>query len=152
QILLARGAEGFVTRAPIGGKGAARSATTSQMSLRGVSLYDSDRRNLIAARRFIPIDAFAHWLRRGDLRDVLREYAPTLMTEAEAFAARVDRHAPTVTTSATAGVVIVVLAAVFGILSAVTGSESRVVRVVAAVMAAALGILGARSGLSAARL
>lgn len=86
-ISLTRGAEGFILKTPMEGRGAERFATTSQVAIRGAHMYDPARRHLLAEQRFIPIEAFAYWIHQGSLRDVLRTYAPDTLRQAEAAAA-----------------------------------------------------------------
>lgn len=87
EIRLVRGAEGFVLREPMESRGAERYATTSQVVIRGAQMYDADRRQLLAEKRFIPIETFAYWLRHGDLKEVLARYVPELVRNGETEAA-----------------------------------------------------------------
>lgn len=41
-----------------------------------LKFYSDAQTRLIAERRFIPVDAFAYWLERGQLRDDLTRHAP----------------------------------------------------------------------------
>ena len=78
DLRLTRGREGFVTREPMVGKGAARLAAFRDVGLRGFELYDAEQQQLLAERRLIPIEAFAWHLRRGAMgRDIAR-FAPHL--------------------------------------------------------------------------
>jgi hypothetical protein len=43
-------------------------ASASHVRIRGAAFYDDVRLQLIGEQRFIPIEAFAYWLKRGDLR------------------------------------------------------------------------------------
>jgi hypothetical protein len=88
------GGEGFVLHEPMSGRGAERFALTAGVRVRGAALYDDARLQLIAARRFIPIEAFAYWLRRGDLRAVLKEWAPHLAADGAATTAGAAEPAP----------------------------------------------------------
>lgn len=45
---------------------------------RGLRLYNVDQVRLLAERRFIPIEAFAYWLKHGPLRDDLARHAPSV--------------------------------------------------------------------------
>ncbi|MCC7043344.1 MAG: PH domain-containing protein [Acidobacteria bacterium] len=67
-----RGREGIVLHRPLEGKGAARMAASAAIRFRGASIYDATQQQLIAEHRFIPIEAFAHWLEHGDLRQALQ--------------------------------------------------------------------------------
>ncbi len=79
ELRLERGREGFVTRKPIMGSGAARLARFRFATSRYVPLYDVEQQRLLGERRLIPIEAFAWHLRRGDLGDALRRFAPDLL-------------------------------------------------------------------------
>ena len=54
-------------------------ADAANVLIRGVSIYDDDRRQLLTEQRFVPIEAFAYWLTHGDLRQVLAQHAPHLL-------------------------------------------------------------------------
>ena len=41
-------------------------------------LFNEEQIQLIAERRFIPIEPFAYWLKKGQLRDDLIRHAPAL--------------------------------------------------------------------------
>ena len=79
DLRLTPGREGFVTREPMTGKGAFVLA-----QFRGVAIlpsapfYDAEQRDLLAQRRFIPIDAFAWHVRHGDMREEIIRLAPHL--------------------------------------------------------------------------
>ncbi len=64
-----KGSQGLILRQPMEDKGAYRFArfASSRFSMGGASLYPPEVRHLIRTRRFIPMEAFAHWLRQGDL-------------------------------------------------------------------------------------
>lgn len=83
-VRMVRGREGIVLHRPLEGKGAERMAASAGIRFRGASFYDSEQQQLIAEHRFMPIEAFAHWLEHGDLREALRAHVPALAT-AEAF-------------------------------------------------------------------
>ena len=83
DLSLERGRQGFITREPMDGSGAARLANFRHVGLPGAPLYDEEQRRLLAERRFIPIEAFAWHLRRGMAEDIVR-FAPHL---AHVFAA-----------------------------------------------------------------
>jgi hypothetical protein len=68
-----RGAEGIVLHRPMPSRGASvlrgfRNLGTGA----GVSFYNVEQVRLLAERRFIPIDAFAYWLKHGRLREELK--------------------------------------------------------------------------------
>jgi hypothetical protein len=77
------GLEGFVLREPLQGRGALRLASASglQLVVGGASMpgYTGGRQDLVAQSRFIPIEPFAHWLKKGDLASVIAQHAPRLM-------------------------------------------------------------------------
>jgi hypothetical protein len=41
-------------------------------------IYDDLQSRLLSERRFIPIEAFAYWLKHGQLRDDLARHAPAI--------------------------------------------------------------------------
>lgn len=77
-LRLVPGSEGFVLREPMSGSGPQRFAGASQVRFQGAALYDDVRLQLISERRFIPIEAFAYWWTRGDLRAAIARAAPDL--------------------------------------------------------------------------
>jgi hypothetical protein len=79
-LRLVRGSEGFVLRDPMSGRGVQRFASAAAVRMRGVSMYDEEVGQLIAQHRFIPIEAFAYWLRRGNLLEVIGQHAPQLLS------------------------------------------------------------------------
>jgi hypothetical protein len=81
-VRLDRGSEGFVLREPLSSPGAARMADAANVVVRGAPLYDDERRRLLTEQRFIPIEAFAYWLHRGDLRDAVAGFAPHVFSPA----------------------------------------------------------------------
>ena len=84
-----RGAEGFVTREAMTGKGPKRLAAASQIGRGLVGFYDEERLALLAAHRLIPIEAFAMHLRSGQkFRSVLLSAAPHLKADLEAIASQ----------------------------------------------------------------
>ena len=89
---LAPGGEGFILREPIQGRAAARYATASQLVVQGAPLYEPYRRNLLAERRFIPIEPFGYWLAHGDLRHTIERFVPGLVARAESSAAAQGQH------------------------------------------------------------
>jgi hypothetical protein len=80
-LRLTPGSEGLVLRFAGQTPGYARLAAASgvRSAIPLVSRpYPPEVMDLIAARRFLPLDAFAHWLRRGDLECRIRHHAPGL--------------------------------------------------------------------------
>jgi hypothetical protein len=75
-------AEGFVLREPLQGKGAIRLANASGVRIvvggAAMPAYTGGRQDLVAQLRFIPIEPFAHWLKKGDLASVITQYSPKL--------------------------------------------------------------------------
>jgi len=77
-LRLVPGSEGFVLHEPMSGRGPQRFASASHVRIRGAAFYDDVRLQLIGEQRFIPIEAFAYWLKRGDLREAIARVAPDL--------------------------------------------------------------------------
>jgi hypothetical protein len=46
--------------------------------IKGVQFYSSEQIQLLVEHRLIPIEAFAYWLKKGQLRDDLIRRAPAL--------------------------------------------------------------------------
>ncbi len=63
------GSQGLVLYRPMDCPGAGALGRFRHTQVEGVNLYTDEQIQLIAERRFIPIDAFAYWLKRGQLRD-----------------------------------------------------------------------------------
>ncbi|PZR79701.1 MAG: hypothetical protein DLM52_00670, partial [Chthoniobacterales bacterium] len=59
ELRLDRAREGFVTNAPIPGKGATRLAAFRGVGIAGAPMFSSQQQALLAEQRFIPIEAFA---------------------------------------------------------------------------------------------
>lgn len=153
EIRLVRGAEGIVTRTPIEGKGAERYATTSQLVIRGAPLYDEHRRGLLAEKRFIPIEPFGHWLRKGDLRQVLSRYAPDLVRQAEETAiVEAQRPQKLSTNQILAISAIVVISIGVGLWSAMQPDQPIVIQILLGLVALALAAMALRNVLSAVNL
>jgi hypothetical protein len=78
------GAEGLVLHRPMDCPGARTLAAFRNVSTpggdfsEGANFYSDDQIQLIAEHRFIPIAAFAYWLKKGALRDDLIQRAPAL--------------------------------------------------------------------------
>ncbi|MCA9179313.1 MAG: hypothetical protein KDB14_32870 [Planctomycetales bacterium] len=70
-----RGREGFVLREAMECKGAYKLANVVGRSV-GVNnpIYRGGRPDLVAQRRFIPIEPFGFWIRHGTLRDVIQQF------------------------------------------------------------------------------
>jgi hypothetical protein len=76
NLSMVRGREGFVTKEPMSGKGAARLAAFRGPA--GMTLFDREQRQLVGQRRFIPIEAFAWHIRHGNLGADIARFAPDL--------------------------------------------------------------------------
>ena len=75
------GAEGLVLHRPMRCRGASVLRGFRNTSIGGgLRFYNVEQVELLADRRFIPIEAFAHWLKRGRLRHDLVCRAPSLGT------------------------------------------------------------------------
>lgn len=68
------GAQGLVLRRPMGCPGAAVFGAARNVG----GLFNEEQTQLIAERRFIPIEPFAYWFKHGQLRDDLIRRAPAL--------------------------------------------------------------------------
>lgn len=75
-LRIVKGSEGLVLHHALQGKGAARLAASAAVRVAGAPVYDAERQSLIAEHRFIPIEPFAYWLDRGNLREVLETHIP----------------------------------------------------------------------------
>ena len=74
-----RGAQGLVLHRPMEDRGASvLSAFRNTGAGAGMRLYGPEQVRLLAERRFIPIEPFAHSLKHGRLREELRRYAPSI--------------------------------------------------------------------------
>ncbi len=72
--------EGFVTRAPMTGRGSTRLARFRFAGTGTAPLYDAAQQALLAEQRLIPIEAFAWHLRRGSMGQDIALFAPQLAT------------------------------------------------------------------------
>ena len=76
------GAEGLVLHRPMQGRGASVLRGFRHTGAgAGVRLYNHEQVPLLAERRFIPIEAFAYWLKHGRLRDDLLRHAPSVRAQ-----------------------------------------------------------------------
>ena len=78
ELRLGHGREGFVTKEPMTGKGPAVLAWFRGLGVGRTRFYDDEQRVLLGQRRFIPIEAFAWYLRRGKLAADIERFAPHL--------------------------------------------------------------------------
>jgi hypothetical protein len=72
------GRQGFILLQPLDGPGARRLAFFSGTSVLGAPLYQGPQAELLAARRFIPVEAFAWHLFHGTLASEVAALAPHL--------------------------------------------------------------------------
>ena len=72
------GAEGLVLHRPMEGGGASVLRAFRKTGTRSLRLYNDEQVRLLAERRFIPIEAFAYWLKHGRLRGDLARHAPAV--------------------------------------------------------------------------
>jgi hypothetical protein len=80
DIRLVKGSEGFILRQSMEDKGAylfARAANL-RFGIGLIRLYDPEVLSLIRERRFLPIEAFAYWLKHGELGHRIALQAPWL--------------------------------------------------------------------------
>jgi hypothetical protein len=80
DMRLDRGREGLITRAPLEGKTAQQMAANCGLTVEDVPIYDDGQRALMAERRYIPINAFAWYLRHRDLGAAIVGLAPHLQS------------------------------------------------------------------------
>lgn len=78
HVTLDRGREGLVTRQPMTGKGVDRFRALRNFRMGGTETYDEVQRAGLAAGRFMPIEAFAYWIRKGTMIDDIEQWAPDL--------------------------------------------------------------------------
>jgi hypothetical protein len=149
-LRMVKGSEGIVLHRPLEGKGAGRLAASAGVRVAGAPLYDADRQSLIAEHRFIPIEPFAYWLERGNLREVLQTHIPAGVTwESE------PRVAPKGMTRSRRLVAMAIIAAslAWGVAMALASPETqqRLTPVITIPAGLALLAFAAGNGLSAAR-
>lgn len=76
------GAEGLVLHRPMQCRGASVLRGFRNTSAgAGLRFYNHEQVPLLAERRFIPIEAFAYWLKHGRLHDDLMRHAPSVRAE-----------------------------------------------------------------------
>lgn len=81
RLWLLKGQEGFELAQPMENFSARMlSGTADSQFVVQSAVVDpvpgEDRRGLVVARRFIPLDGFVYWVDRGDLLDEIRRFAP----------------------------------------------------------------------------
>jgi len=125
--------------------------------VRGAALYDDSRLQLITDRRFLPIEAFAYWLRRGDLRAVLDQWAPHVPHEGAGGAAgtadptegaRTSRRRSLLVSAA----IVLLAGGALALAFAPAGTRAAALRFLVLPVALAFVLLAARNFASAARL
>ena len=89
------GHEGFVTRRPIGGSGAANLEAVRGLGWYFIPIYNEEQQAVMADRRWIPIEAFAWHLRRGRLREDLARLAPAVQSLPSQLAPPANPLSPT---------------------------------------------------------
>ena len=72
------GEEGLILHRSMDCPGAVKLSDNRNAQIRGANLFSDEQIQLIAERRFIPLNAFSYWLRKGKLRDDLVQRAPEL--------------------------------------------------------------------------
>lgn len=72
------GAEGLVLHQSMDCPGARTFNNYRHTKIKGANLYSDEQIQLIAEERFIPLNAFSYWLKKGQLRDDLLHGAPGL--------------------------------------------------------------------------
>jgi hypothetical protein len=72
------GVEGLVLHRPMDCQGARTLNNFRNTKIKGVQFYSSEQIQLLVEHRLIPIEAFAYWLKKGQLRDDLIRRAPAL--------------------------------------------------------------------------
>lgn len=78
QLHDVRSREGLILHLPMECRGAFVMRAFSSRSIQYMRIYDDLQRRLLSERRFIPIEAFAYWLKHGQLRDDLARHAPSI--------------------------------------------------------------------------
>lgn len=149
-VRVGRGREGIVLHRPVEGKGAARLASSAGVRFRGASFYAADQQQLIAEHRFIPIEAFAHWLEHGDLRQVIEARVPTVAVSESA-----DTTAPERLTRGRVSLIVAIIAAAlaggFALAVASPATQHRVERLFAIPVGLAMVAYAIVNGVAAAR-
>lgn len=74
----APGVEGLVLHRPMDCRGAHTLSSFRHTKIKGLDFYSPEQIQYLAEHRFIPIDAFAYWLKKGQLRNDLIRRAPAL--------------------------------------------------------------------------
>lgn len=120
RLWLVKGQEGFELIQPMENYSAKLLAGTAdtQLTIHGAAIDavpGEDRRPLVMARRFIPIEAFAYYFQNGNLLDDIRSFAPQIADQpfgdVELQAAR-PAEQPTSSTGSNVMVVVIIVAAV----------------------------------------
>lgn len=83
-VRLTVGGEGLILNRPMSGRGAARLAACGKTGVGFTPFCGPDQLQLIAERRFIPLEPFACWFRHGDLRERISRHAPWVASGFEA--------------------------------------------------------------------
>src|SRR5204863_301033 len=142
---------GFILKEPMDSRGAQRFADNAGISFQGAPFYDVARRQLLAEQRFIPIEAFGYWLTHGDLRNVVAQYAPDLIANADPSGGAVPGTEPAPKVSSSRKVVIIIVAALLvaaGIVIAVWHSDAQIDRILLIPLAVILFLSATRNIIS----
>jgi hypothetical protein len=78
QLHDVRSREGLILHRPMECRGAFLMRAFSRRSIHYMRIYDDLQSRLLSERRYIPIEAFAYWLKHGQLRDDLASHAPSI--------------------------------------------------------------------------
>ncbi len=73
-----QGSQGLVLHRPMDCYGAHTLSNFRHTQIKNVNFFTDEQIRFIAEHRLIPLDAFAYWLRKGELRTDLARRAPTL--------------------------------------------------------------------------
>ena len=79
------GAQGLVLHRPMTSRGASvlRAFRNTRFGIGRLRFYNQEQAQLLAERRFIPIEAFEYWLKHGRLREDLLRHVPSLTESGE---------------------------------------------------------------------
>ena len=128
--------EGFILRDPLDTKATQKLRNYSGVVLRGAAMYDQEQRQFMSDLRYVPFEAFAHWLDRGTLLRAIEQYAPNLVsnfTAERAAAKRIDpRDKRIIIVVSAIAVLALITAVLFGIYgeSLSTSTQAKLASVV----------------------
>ena len=78
QVRLKANAEGLILREPLTCRAAASFKNWAGMRYGGSALFDADQHHYILLQRYVPLQSFAYWFRRGELLAQIQQHAPWL--------------------------------------------------------------------------